>query len=179
MSDNGRTSRRSALKRGLLLIGAAVGGGSLAGHAEASPRVGQAKTPDGVRELAFRGRGWHVSAAGRAAGLPLQGGERTQTFGELTDLRGRPAGSFTAASFHLSSPFTHGVGADSSLELHVFSLAGGTILGMGSAAGGDDAFAVVGGTGEFAGARGSYVARQGLRERGGDGTAEIRFFLSV
>jgi hypothetical protein len=50
---------------------------------------------------------------------------------------------------------------------------------MGSAAGGQDAFAIVGGTGEFAGARGSYVARQSLRERGGDGTAEIHMFLNL
>ncbi|MCA1844417.1 MAG: hypothetical protein LC792_14755, partial [Actinobacteria bacterium] len=36
-----------------------------------------------------------------------------------------------------------------------------------------DAFAVIGGTGRYAGARGSYAVRQGYRELGGDGTAEV------
>jgi hypothetical protein len=37
---------------------------------------------------------------------------------------------------------------------------------------------VLGGTGRFTGVTGSYVARQGARELGGDGTAEFRFTLA-
>jgi hypothetical protein len=178
VSDSGvNISRRSALRRGLLLIGGAVGFGSLAGQAEARPESGA--TAGGVRELRLRGRGWHVSGSGRQGGQALKGGERTQTHGELLDRAGRAVGTFAATSFHLSSPFSHGDAADQSLELHTFALPGGTILGMGSALGGEDLFAVVGGTGEFVGARGSYVARQDVRERGGDGTAEITIQLSA
>jgi hypothetical protein len=45
------------------------------------------------------------------------------------------------------------------LELHTFELVDGTLLGMGSAARGTGAFAVVGGTGRYHGASGSYTAR--------------------
>jgi hypothetical protein len=46
-------------------------------------------------------------------------------------------------------------------------------MGMGSVEPGRHAFAVVGGTGRYAGARGAYVASQHLRELGGDGTAHF------
>ena len=176
MSDTSKTSRRSALLRGLLLIGGAVGVGAATGRADARPAP---ETVAGMRTLEFRGRGWHVSGAGRQSGQALRGGERTQTYGELLDGAGTAVGSFSAASFHLSNPFSHGDLADQSLELHSFSLPGGTILGMGSALGGQDAFAVIGGTGDYTGARGSYVARQDVRERGGDGTADITIYLSA
>ena len=36
---------------------------------------------------------------------------------------------------------------------------------------------MIGGTGRYAGATGSYVARQSLREHGGEGTAEFTLTL--
>ena len=63
--------------------------------------------------------------------------------------------------------------ADASVEVHTFVLPHGTIVGMGTAVLGDAVFAVVGGTGRYAGVKGSYVANQRLREQGGNGTAEF------
>jgi hypothetical protein len=48
------------------------------------------------------------------------------------------------------------------LQLHTFEMSEGTLLGMGSAvSGGAGTFAVVGGTGAYRGASGSYTARLG------------------
>jgi hypothetical protein len=64
------------------------------------------------------------------------------------------------------------------LEYHSFNLQKGTILGLGTGTGGGESmFAIVGGTGSYAGARGTYVAHQLPRELGGDGTAEFRLTL--
>ena len=66
----------------------------------------------------------------------------------------------------------------SSLEIHTFTLNGGTIHGLGTAMrGAEGHFVILGGTGLYAGAHGGYVARQGTRELGGDGTAEFRLTL--
>jgi hypothetical protein len=44
---------------------------------------------------------------------------------------------------------------------------------MGTSQGDEGTFAIVGGTGRYSGARGSYTARQSPIGRGGDGTAEL------
>ena len=63
------------------------------------------------------------------------------------------------------------------LELHTFDLDDGTILGIGPAGIHDKPFAIVGGTGRYTGASGTYVAKQSPRELGGDGTAEFTLTL--
>ena len=52
----------------------------------------------------------------------------------------------------------------------------GTRLSSASAA--ENVYAVVGGTGRYAGARGSYTARQHPQELEGDGTAEFALRLA-
>jgi hypothetical protein len=85
-------------------------------------------------------------------------------------------GEFFSALFALGSPF--GTPDATQLEYHTFNLHDGTIIGLGTAgAGGESEYAIVGGTGRFAGARGTYVARQRARELGGDGTADFRLNL--
>jgi hypothetical protein len=75
----------------------------------------------------------------------------------------------------LDSPFA----AASSLEIHTFDLDGGTIHGLGSAVRGTDGqFVVLGGTGRYVGATGTYLARQLPRELGGNGTAEFHLTLA-
>jgi len=78
----------------------------------------------------------------------------------LVDLSGRPAGSFN--SVVLPS------GGDG-VELHTFQLVGGTLLGMGRVGG----YAIVGGTGTFAGASGAYLFEHLITARGGDGSANF------
>ena len=65
------------------------------------------------------------------------------------------------------------------MELHTFRLRDGTILGMGSTIDGESVFTITGGTGRYAGSRGTYVAQQRLREQGGDGTAEFIIELTT
>jgi hypothetical protein len=122
------------------------------------------------------GRGLHLHAPSRRAGSVPVKGDRHTAYGELLDRQdGVAVGHFTAARLSLDSPFA----AASSLEIHTFELADGTIHGLGSAAiGAVGNFVVLGGTGRFTGVTGSYTARQGARELGGDGTAEFHFTLA-
>jgi hypothetical protein len=126
-------------------------------------------------ELALFGRQYHLHAPGRRAGELPQKGDRLTAYAELADRPGGPpVGDFTASHLALDSPFA----GPSSLEIHTFNLADGTIHGLGSAArGADGQFVILGGTGRFAGATGSYVARRLPRELGGNGTAE--FHLTI
>jgi hypothetical protein len=49
----------------------------------------------------------------------------------------------------------------------------GTIIGSGTAGQLEGVFAILGGTGRYAGARGTYIARQHDQDFGGDGSAEF------
>jgi hypothetical protein len=65
------------------------------------------------------------------------------------------------------------VGYGGVLQLQTLDLLDGTIVGIGAGGVHENPFAIVGGTGRYAGLRGTYVARQSPREHGGDGTAEF------
>jgi hypothetical protein len=84
----------------------------------------------------------------------------------LVDMRGRAAGTFS--SVVLPS------GRDG-VELHTFQLDGGTLLGMGRVGG----YAIVGGTGSFAGASGAYLFEHLSKARGGDGSANFVIDLTA
>src|SRR5438552_2378808 len=90
-------------------------------------------------------------------GLLLAGG----CGGTLTDGAGRKkVGEFYSAQFATLAPFGANAFAAGALEMHTFNLADGTILGMGSHFDGNGTYAIVGGTGRYHAARGSYVATQ-------------------
>jgi hypothetical protein len=119
---------------------------------------------------------WHRDSESGRAGLPEVAGERATVYGTLVaEAGGRPVGEFQAVSFFGDSPFSASEAA--SLEQHAFNVAGDTIFGIGSALDSGGVFAVVGGSGRFAGARGSYTAVQSAHETGGDGTARFEFTL--
>ena len=127
----------------------------------------------------LEGRGWHIYSRDIARGRLPEGGERMLSYGEL--YAGEDAekiGDFAATYFGL--PRRAADGRLASLEQHVFTLPGGSLFGSGMTAPGFatvDEFAIVGGTGKYAGARGTYVVRQSHLEFGGDGTATITFNL--
>jgi hypothetical protein len=172
MEETTRTSsRRGLLGRGLLVAAGAVGLGGARSAATDRGRPGSTTTA-----LTLYGRQFHLHSPTRLAGeVPLKG-DRHTAYAELLDRPGgRTVGRFSAAHLSLDSPFA---GA-SSLEIHTFDLTDGTIHGLGSAPRGvDGTFVVLGGTGRYAGAAGSYVARQRARELGGDGTAEFELSLT-
>ncbi len=77
----------------------------------------------------------------------------------------------------IDSPGAVGASAPTSIETHYFAFPGGTLVGSGTASLDDaeDEFVVLGGTGAFAGIRGSYGAIQRPLGLGGDGTASYQF----
>ncbi len=92
--------------------------------------------------------------------------------GDLIDEKeGTPIGEFYAAGFAIGggSHPAHG----ERLELHTFKLRDGIIIGSGTAGQLEGTFAILGGTGSYASARGKYVARQRHQDFGGDGSAEF------
>jgi len=159
------SSRRGLLGRALALAAGGLGAGVAGRAATAAPST---------RVLVLSGRGFHLHAPTAEPGVPPAKGEQRTGYGELLAASGSVAGHFTSAFLAFDSPFA----AAGSLELHTFHLDDGTIHGLGSVATGSEGhFAILGGTGGYSGARGSYVARQHPRELGGDGTAE--FHLTI
>lgn len=162
------SDRRTVLKRGVLTAAAAaavvVAKGGEARAAIPSP---------GGASLRLLGRGWHTDATARPAK-----GDAYSVYGELLDADGVRVGEFFAACVAIDSPFQltgDGVG---SLEIHTLVLGDGSLIGMGAGTGAERGFAVVGGTGAYVGARGSYVAVQDTRGLGGSGTASFDIRLT-
>lgn len=180
-------TRRQALKRGLVLLGAAAGVGS-AGKAlsatmksEPGAAPAPARTTAATEQLTLHGRQWHVSSGDLRPGQLPDRGQRLLGRGELLDRpNGQKVGDFFATAFGIDSAGRAGPDGAATLELHTFNLADGSIIGTGTAKASvdaDDVFAIVGGTGRYVGARGSYVARQQPLELGGDGTASFTLTL--
>ena len=167
------SSRRGLLGRGLLVAAGALGVGAAARSARSE--LAPPKAKDG--ELRLYGRNFHLQASARRAGEVPVNGERHSAYGELLDRpKGKVIGSFTAAHLTQESPFAAAV---SSLEIHTFTLKDGTIHGLGSVARGSEGhFVILGGTGRYSGVQGSYRASQGVRELGGNGSADFHFTLA-
>jgi hypothetical protein len=166
-------SRRSFLVRGMVLAVGALGG---LGVGRASAASAPGRLP---QSLTLHGRLFHLHAPGRRAGVVPVKGDRLTGYGELLDgPNGVKVGEFFSTLFALDSPFGPTPAGATGLEYHSFNLHDGTILGLGTGTnGGESVFAIVGGTGRYAGARGTYVADQRPRELGGNGTAEFRLTL--
>ena len=166
------TTRGGALKRLLLVAGGAVGAGVagnrlLADEQDTAPAVAAPSRPE-PRTLVLHGRDWRFASPNTQPGELPSLTDAGVPLGRLVDRQGREVGRFRAASL----PTLAGA-----LELHTFELDGGTILGIGTGGIHEKPFAIVGGTGHYAGASGTYVAKQSPRELGGDGTAEFTLTL--
>ena len=110
---------------------------------------------------------------GRSHGRPAQPDDHVTAHGRLVDRAGgAPIGTFAATGVVVRSPF---LDHPSTIEQHVFVLQHGTLTGSGHAIAGVGTFAVTGGTGRYAGARGSYDAALSPHGLGGDGTAHFDF----
>ncbi|HXJ67084.1 MAG TPA: hypothetical protein VNN79_25300 [Actinomycetota bacterium] len=163
------TSRRQMLKSSLALAAGAVGFGAARKAMEGADPVVKA-SPDGKppRSLEIQGRNVHALVEGRPLGHGPAAGGRTALSGELIDASGAFLGRFLGTSIAFD-PDEAGAAA---MESHTFQLDDGTLHGMGTVQPETDTvFAIVGGTGRYLGARGSYVARHMPIELGGDGSA--------
>jgi hypothetical protein len=165
-TGDGQT-RRSILKRGFVLAAGALGVGVAGKEAKAAtPRV-----PD---QLRLYGRNWRLSVPDRRPGAMLRLGDHGAVYGDLFDgPQGKALGQFFGSRLAIQSAADGHERADASIEVHTFVLPHGTIVGMGTSVLGQAVFSIVGGTGGYAGATGSYVANQRLREQGGNGTADF------
>lgn len=159
------TTRRNVVARAAVAI-AGLAGVGVAGTARAND------APSGD-ELTLYGRNWRTSAD-RPGALPSEG-ERISVRGELLDHKDERIGEFFAAGFAVGGGIhpAHG----ERLELHTFKMRDGTIIGSGTAGALEGTFAIIGGTGRYAGARGTYIAEQRHADFGGDGSA--KFVLRV
>ncbi len=99
--------------------------------------------------------------------------------GDLLDgPNGERIGEFFTSGFCLETPFGPQNMASSNLEFQTFVLPEGTLFGIGAAGpGAERALAVLGGTGCFASARGSYVEREVTSAAAGRDAVE--FVLSL
>lgn len=166
MSEPNGTTRRSALGRMALLTAGALG----VGYAAREATDGPAAATGGARkrnDLTIFGRDFKLHSPNRTPGEKPPKGDRATPQGRLVDRRDQQIGDFRSAALP----------ALAALELHTFELGDGQIFGVGAGAPGQTTFAIIGGTGRYAGATGSYVAKQSLRELGGDGTAEFKLTL--
>ncbi|HET6795253.1 MAG TPA: dirigent protein [Acidimicrobiales bacterium] len=175
-------SRRTLIKSGLATVAGALGIGAAARLTEAATGSGGA-APASTRTLSLHGASWRVTSPARQAGEFPDSGEQMLVTGDLYDRAGGDkVGEFYATYLAVAAPGRAAPDGAASLQLHTVALAGGTILGSGTATPGHDTvdeFAVIGGTGEYANARGTYTARQSHQQFGGDGTASFDMTLVV
>jgi len=148
------TKRRSFVQRVVCLFGGVIGASSLP-SSQAAPKaalpVPIAKS--GSIELHLECR--HKHRSGQQNGHAICGGEILDAAG------GRMVGHFHANCFNADSPFgTANPFAASNVEMHTLRLADGTLFGMGASSSkteNEKAHAIIGGTGKYAGARGTYI----------------------
>jgi len=153
-------TRRAAIARGLALLAGLAGAGA-AGR-ELARRSGEETVVLRARERE------------RPPGRAERAGERVTLVAELYGADGAPAGALYGAGFALRGPGEPE--GPERLELHTFELAGGTIVGTGTVGLSEGTFAILGGTGSFAGVRGTYLVRRPPREAPG---ADVELVLSL
>ncbi len=180
MEAGPKASRRTILRQGVLALGAFAGAVGLAGAVD-KVRSGTllAADPPGTTRITLTGSDWHISAPGlRRGDLPKRGDHVSVTGVVAVAGSTDEAGAFFASVQHLDNPAGHGSHALAQLETHTFQLPGGTLLGMGTTIRGQESsYAIVGGTGKYLGASGSYVGQQNPFETGGNGTAQFTLTL--
>ncbi len=176
------TTRRSALQRGLVLAAGAVALPVTVPDARGAPAPPAPSTPPAVnagKTVKFYARRLLVHCPPQKPGqLPAWSGA-LHSHGDLLDRPdGAKIGEFSATCLGPESPFGC-AGTDHAVELQTLKVANGTLFGIGSAgptADGERAHAILGGTGCFAGAQGSYVIRQNPSGRGAD---SVEFLITL
>ena len=176
-------SRRALMRTGLAALGGAVGLGTAAKLTAASggSRSTGGSRPPAPKTLTLHGRDWHVTSPSRRVGEFPDAGEHMLVQGVVSSTpSGDKVGEFYGTYFGLLAPGRAAATDAASFQMHTFKLDDGTIVGSGTATPGHDTvdeFAIVGGTGAYANARGTYTARQSHQQFGGDGTATFTMTL--
>ena len=165
------SGRRTVLRRGFFAAAAAAA--ALAVR-PSDQRPAVATVPiTGGKTIELFGRGWHADTSK----VPSKG-DSYSVYGELlASPAGDKCGEFYAACLAIDSPFQVTGDGLGTLEIHTLVLAEGSIVAMGAGGGVERSFAIVGGTGKYTGARGSYTANQDTYGLGGRGTAAFKLKL--
>jgi len=165
------TPRRTLLQRGLALLGGALGVGAVGGEVHARAEIGaRAQT----LELLGRRR-----TPARLAGATQGAHPHAVSSGDLLDATGNETiGAFHTNGFCLETRLGAPMPSDSNIAFQTFVLADGSLFGLGGgpSPAGDRTCAVLGGTGRYAGAQGTYVERVPARPAG-RGAVEFIFTL--
>lgn len=167
-----RSSRRDALKGGLGLAIASIG---LAPAARAVTH----KAPSGkslASRSAFVLQATNVRPVGLEFGRRPDIGDRYTLVGDLREgVRGAALGEFFANVVALERAGAVAPGPTLAMHSHVLKFADGVLFGMGTVSTGEaaDAFAIIGGSGQFAGVTGTYLATLRPLALGGDGSARF------
>jgi len=154
------TSRRSLLTAsGVLAVGAGavVGSRALSDDDAAPSVVGAAGLPSVLLSRKVR-----IARPDHTPGQPIERGQKALPYGDLETARGTAIGRFDTSHLAGRQP----------MHLHRIELEDGVLVGLGEASG-DGVFTVVGASGGFAGASGSYTVR-----RLGDDSIEFSFNTS-
>ncbi len=173
--DTRGTGRRTLLQRGLAALagGAALVIGARPARAETAPPPSPQRF-DGTLRMYARKRPLAGPPAGQQISHRTDG--RLLGSGELLDgPAGARIGEFYTNCFCLDTPFGP-QSAGSNLEFQVLQLQDGTLFGLGAGSVNHDAtkvHAVVGGTGRYAGARGSYFERAAGAQAGSHDLVEL------
>lgn len=176
------TTRRTVLQRCLAFAVGALGAPLAAPDARGEPAPAVPSVPpapDGAKTLSFYARRLQVHCPSRKPGEFQVWSGRLHSHGDLLQQPGgAKVGEFSAICFGPESPFG-GAGTDHAVELQTLKVPNGTLFGIGCAgpaAEGERAHAILGGTGRFAGAKGSYVIRQNPTGRGEE---SIEFLITL
>jgi hypothetical protein len=177
-------TRREAIKRGLALAG--VAGAATTGRLllDASPAAADTKPTDGNSNgngqgdsrVSYGGRNFDAWSPELVRGTLPAPGDRLIIVGELVNAAGAVVGEVFGTYLQLVAFADAGRGDPTSLQEHTFTFADGTIHGRGLASAdleATDTFAILAGTGRYAGVDGTYTAIQRFFSLGGDGTAQI------
>jgi len=169
-------TRREIMRTGVVAGGALFGAGAV--FRASAPE----SKPEGRSEpTLIRARGLRLNAPTFRKGRQPAPGERILVTAELVDATGETVVGQLYGEYVALGDNRGGTGSPASLERHTFAFADGTLIGSGAATRDlttSDSFAIVGGTGRYAGATGTYTARQGPLQLGGDGTAEYQIDLA-
>ena len=166
-------TRREIIRNGVVAGGALFSAAAIY-RADAPQSSGQ----DLTAPLVLRAQQLRLSAPTFRKGKQPAAGERMSVAAELTNGADEVVGHLSGEFVALGTP---GAKPASALENHTFVFVDGTLVGSGTTSrdlSQADTFAIVGGTGRYIGARGTYTARQRPVELGGDGTAEYEFTLA-
>jgi hypothetical protein len=169
MNETTTSTRRNVLQK-LGLLAAGVVGAGTAGKVAAETAAAAPSPRLRKQTLVLQGRDWRLQRPGVRPGTLPGAADAAVPLGRFVDSKGRGLGTFRASA--LSA-------LEGAFHLHTFELTDGTILGIGASKLDEGSYAIVGGTGRYAGASGTYTARQFLREMGGNGTAQFTFDLQA